>query len=1120
MDHLYVVDAAADDDRDADGGPRLRIHLYAKTAAGDSVRLVVRGHELVFFVAAPERSSEARSWADFFDTQWGVSRAQVVRKTHLMGYEGHPANGDPATHAYIRIAVQSLAARGSLTSLRRRRDLVGNLNDFLEAQKDAHGDPMPFTWVEELVVWHDRIDPTQSFFVSRGGAPGMWCTVAGAVDAPDTVLFGTGPTTCLRDRVVDDPTAVAFATEDATPPPDLKILSFDIETGFVDVPTNAFPQWSDPNARIIQIGMTWHHQGVTRHQVLCNGDTGDCGGVEITCCDGEAALLDAFALAIQREDPDVVTGFNIFGFDIDWLWARYELIAAFHQFRGAELRRVWAEARHFVPAYMAATKVDALPHLLEELRAQIPPEVATTRGRPPPVYERLAKYRTAEDLERAAAYFGALAPCDHFLFCGRRTEVACTLSTSRSAKGFEMRRMDMEGRCTIDLYLYVQEHYQSAMKSFSLKNVALHFGISQKVDLGYFAMFDHWASGDPRRRSIVADYCSGDCKIPVELIQKLRVIVGLLELSRVTGVTARLLCSRGQQVRCYAQLYRLCVEKGMVMNVRRRAQAATYKGAIVQEPKAGYYRNIVVYEDFASLYPNVIRSNNLSYDTYVYPEDRERTAALEAAGKVEIIRIQGSEEEHWFVREREGEDRVGIVPLLLNRVLGARKRAKRDLKAAKAQLAAAAGDPAEQARLQLVCDVWDSKQKALKVTANSMYGFCGVPEKIALLPCLPIADSTTAKGREYITVCAELVPQRYPVTLIYGDTDSVIFVCNDVADLEQGYKIGTDIERWLNDEVLPPLGKYLSIECEEICSGYVQIKKKRYISRCYPAGPDGECHKEMKGIEPVRKDTLPLLNRMYTGCIDRLFPEDPKAPAKTKAQIAMDLSLYLSDQLNGIVRHEVPVALFQLSKTLRPFTQYKNPRSLPHVALAMRINEDIEMGKRARHKFRSGDRIDYVIGKGAGDVGSRVMLPEEATVATLDEAYYLASIRRSLDNLLKFFFSKAQLDTLFGSAEAVLRRRGVGVRGLAASTGFVDATAVLGAAAPPQPGKGGPKRQTRLAARPAAAANRPPPKKRRAGGQQRQLIGLRRGGGGGGGGGGLGGRKEGDPAPAAAAGGS
>ena len=31
MDRLYVVDAAADDDRTA----RLRIHLYAKTADGD-----------------------------------------------------------------------------------------------------------------------------------------------------------------------------------------------------------------------------------------------------------------------------------------------------------------------------------------------------------------------------------------------------------------------------------------------------------------------------------------------------------------------------------------------------------------------------------------------------------------------------------------------------------------------------------------------------------------------------------------------------------------------------------------------------------------------------------------------------------------------------------------------------------------------------------------------------------------------------------------------------------------------------------------------------------------------------------------------------------------------------
>ena len=116
------------------------------------------------------------------------------------------------------------------------------------------------------------------------------------------------------------------------------------------------------------------------------------------------------------------------------------------------------------------------------------------------------------------------------------------------------------------------------------------------------------------------------------------------------------------------------------------------------------------------------------------------------------------------------------------------------------------------------------------------------------------------------------------------------------------------------------------------------------------------------------------------------------------------------------------------------------------------------------------------------------MLPEEASVATLDETYYLASIRRSLDNLLKFFFPKAQIDRLFGNAEAVLRRRGMGVRGLADSAGFIDASTVLEVAvtmttAPKE------TRQTTLAERRKRATKAPRAKKNIVTGGQRRRRG-------------------------------
>ena len=71
----------------------------------------------------------------------------------------------------------------------------------------------------------------------------------------------------------------------------------------------------------------------------------------------------------------------------------------------------------------------------------------------------------------------------------------------------------------------------------------------------------------------------------------------------------------------------------------------------------------------------------------------------------------------------------GILPEILEELLSARKRAKADLK--KAQ------DPLEKA-------VLDGRQLALKVSANSVYGFTGAT--VGQLPCLEISSSTTSYG--------------------------------------------------------------------------------------------------------------------------------------------------------------------------------------------------------------------------------------------------------------------------------------------------------------------------------------------------------------------------------------
>ena len=77
--------------------------------------------------------------------------------------------------------------------------------------------------------------------------------------------------------------------------------------------------------------------------------------------------------------------------------------------------------------------------------------------------------------------------------------------------------------------------------------------------------------------------------------------------------------------------------------------------------------------------------------------------------------------------------RKGLLPQILEDLLSARKRAKNDLKKET--------DPFKRA-------VLDGRQLALKISANSVYGFTGAT--IGKLPCLQISSSVTAYGREMI----------------------------------------------------------------------------------------------------------------------------------------------------------------------------------------------------------------------------------------------------------------------------------------------------------------------------------------------------------------------------------
>lgn len=83
-------------------------------------------------------------------------------------------------------------------------------------------------------------------------------------------------------------------------------------------------------------------------------------------------------------------------------------------------------------------------------------------------------------------------------------------------------------------------------------------------------------------------------------------------------------------------------------------------------------------------------------------------------------------------------------------LLNARKKAKEDLKHET--------DPFKRA-------VFDGRQLALKISANSVYGFTGAT--VGKLPCIEISSSVTAYGRDMLQLTKK-VSAKKPVSVFYS----------------------------------------------------------------------------------------------------------------------------------------------------------------------------------------------------------------------------------------------------------------------------------------------------------------------------------------------------------------
>ena len=817
-----------------DGEDEHLISIFGKTEDGKSV-CVTTAFTPYFFIKLPSGvdSQKVQRIYDILGNQCKDSLVaySLMKSKDVWGFQNNEE------FAYMKINFKDLQARRLVDS-------------FLRRPLDRSPELYEIFGVRNVKVYESNLDPVLRLMHRTGIQSTGW--------------LDTGER-CVRSHIAnvdidlfcnDWTTLKPVARDDIAP---FVVASVDIEC---NSSTGKFPDANILGDACFQIAISLCKFGSDEpydKTCLCYKQTdSNLEGCDIRSYATEKEMLEAFQKYLHSKDIDIITGWNIFGFDMEYIYKRAQINKCNYDFYN----------------------------------------------------------------------LGKLKDIDSQL-------VIKKLSSSALGDNF-LKLLPMSGRFIFDLFHEVKKGYK--LDSYKLDSVSKLYLGDQKIDMAPKEMFARYREEDPVKLREVAEYCIKDTLLPHRLMKKLCILLNLVEMAKATWVPVPFLVERGQQIKVFSQLTKKARELGFMVPTIRYGSLPEepYEGATVLEAQKGAYYTPITALDFEALYPSIMMAHNLCYSSYVMDERKYGN-------------IPGIEYETFNIGDRTykfAQDVPSLLPAILSELKQFRKQAKRDM-------AAATG---------FMKEVYNGKQLAYKISMNSVYGFTGAGKGI--LPCVPIASTTTSKGRSMIEETKNYVEKNFPGAYVrYGDTDSVMIEF-DVGDRtgEEAIAYSWEVGERAAEECSALFKKPNNLELEKVYCPYFLYSKKRYAAKLWTKGKDENMHMDyidVKGLQLVRRDNTPHVREVSKEFLDVILTSsDPGPPKELAKERAIEL-------LSG----DVPNQKLILSQGLSDSYKVGGKSVSVTSSESVNINQShVQVVTKMRQRKpgsepQSGDRVPYLLTK-------------------------------------------------------------------------------------------------------------------------------------------------------------